>query len=67
MWVTWQIVTAPVTNTADLALKLQVWDETIRDHDNDSDDVGDIDEGGWMDAVPFKLLSEARQLLGTEA
>jgi hypothetical protein len=62
MRATWQIVNAPVTNAADLALKLRVWSETIRDPDNDSDDTGDI-EGDWMDCAPFRLLTEARQVL----
>ncbi len=65
MAVVWRILNAPTTSPADLLFKVDVWELTIRDPIQDSDDVSD--ELDFTERAPFKLLAEVRQVLGHAA
>jgi hypothetical protein len=52
----------PVTSAADFAVKLSVWEATIRDDGDDDDDM--VEYFGWMDRALPRLFNDARALLG---
>ncbi len=52
-------------NAADFALKIDVWNTGLRERTSEGTTTDDDEEThGWLEVTPFRLLDDARKLLG---